>query len=265
MSVYENDDIALFELAVESVYANTLLPDAFVLVIDGPVSKSMLCAIRGLQERYKLTVLPLHKNFGLAGALNFGLKVIHTAWVARADADDINVPDRFELQALAISDSGNSIDLIGGAIKEVEKSGEMVAIRRTTAKHDDIRRFAAHRNPFNHMTVVFRTDLAVNCGGYPDIHLKEDYALWAKMLSEGARSINLSNILVIATAGKKMYHRRGGRRYALAEIALQKHLFRTGLKSMPMAIVQGIARASIFLMPAIVRGWIYENVLRSRG
>lgn len=263
MAVYQRDDVALFERAVHSVYASTLLPDAFVLVVDGPVPRALQEAIHGLQARYPIEVLQLPVNLGLARALNAGLKQVRTKWVARADADDYNILERFALQAAAVGQHGDLVDLVGGAIQEVEPGGMQIAVRRTVERHEEIRRYAAYRNPFNHMTVVYRTELALRCGGYPDIHLKEDYALWAQMLGSGARALNLPDIIVLATTGREMYRRRGGLRYALGEISLQRHLVRTGLKTPHAALMQGLGRAIVFILPSAVRGWIYEKFLRN--
>lgn len=263
MAVYQRDNLDLFEWAVHSVYANTLLPDAFVLVVDGPVPEALAVTILGLQDTYGIHVLRLPVNVGLARALNAGLELIRTDWVVRADADDYNVPNRFALQAIALNQSKDSIDLVGGAIEEVDSSGRKLAVRRTVEQHAEIIRYAAYRNPFNHMTVAYKTDLALRCSGYPEIHLKEDYALWAKMISVGAQTLNLPDILVLATTGREMYKRRGGLRYAVAEIALQRHLVRTGLKSSYAAFIQGLVRSFVFLLPSAVRAWIYEKILRS--
>jgi glycosyltransferase involved in cell wall biosynthesis len=264
MAVYKNDDIVLFGRAVDSVYSNTLRPDAFILVVDGPVPDAMQRQIQRLHERYLFDLIWLPFNLGLAGALNVGLTNVRTEWVARADADDINAEHRFALQADAIWRSCNKLDIIGGAIQEVDLAGRKTSIRSPAEEHQEILRYAAYRCPFNHMTVVYRASLAVQCGGYPtDIFLKEDYALWGKMLASGARSINLPDVLVFATAGIDMYVRRGGKRYALSEIALQKRLVNLGLKSRMMGFIHGLGRASIFFMPAYVRGWIYRRVLRS--
>ena len=263
MAVYQRDDLALFERAVHSVYANTLLPDAFVLVVDGLVPEALDVVILGLQDTYGINVLRLPVNVGLARALNAGLKQIRTEWVVRADADDYNLPNRFVLQAIALNQSKDSIDLVGGSIQEVDSSGRQLAVRRTVEQHGEILRYAAYRNPFNHMTVAYKTDLVLRCGGYPDIPLKEDYALWAKMISVGAQTLNLPDILVLATTGREMYRRRGGFRYALSEVSLQLHLVRTRLKSPYSALTQGLGRAFVFLLPSAVRGWIYEKILRS--
>jgi hypothetical protein len=42
MPVYDRDDIdQLFMRAVESVYQNTVLPNHFILIVDGPVRQSL--------------------------------------------------------------------------------------------------------------------------------------------------------------------------------------------------------------------------------
>lgn len=263
MSVYQKDDVVLFERAVNSVYANTLLPDAFVLVVDGPVPQALHDSILVLRARYPLEVLHLPVNLGLAHALNVGLRRVCTTWVVRADADDYNVLGRFALQAAAVMQSVQSIDLVGGAIQEVESDGKHYAVRRTVERHEHIRRYAAYRNPFNHMTVAYRTELALRCGGYPNIHLKEDYSLWANMLACGARCLNLPDVLVLASAGREMHKRRGGLRYAIAEISLQRHLVSTGLKLPLSAFIHGLSRSIVFMLPSTVRGWIYNKMLRT--
>lgn len=261
MAVYAKDDIFLFHKAVESVFKNDLQPDAFVLVVDGPVPDLLFNSIESLKAKHGIEVLYLNENSGLAKALNKGLELVRTEWIVRADADDLNAENRFSLQADFLKKEG-SIDIFGGAIQEVDRSGSLLAVRRTVETHDQIIKFATQRNPFNHMTVAFKAKFARQCGGYPDIHLKEDYALWASMLAAGAKAANMPDILVRATTGRDMYRRRGGIRYALAEIALQKHLINVGLKSKYMAILHGLARSTVFVMPSSIRAWVYQKILR---
>jgi glycosyltransferase involved in cell wall biosynthesis len=261
MAVYEKDDVFLFSKALNSVYTNSVIPNEFILVVDGPISDVLANQITIFKHKYLINVIYLSRNMGLAHALNAGLKYVTTDWVVRADADDVNLPFRFEKQLRFMSDD---FDLIGGAIQEVEKTGEKVAIRRPPLNEVEIRRFAKIRNPFNHMTIAFRKSLAERCGGYPHIYLKEDYALWALMLKQGARCINLHDILVEATAGRDMYRRRGGWRYAKAEIKMQRHLVECDIKSLPEAIFHGFLRGTIFLLPSFLRAWIFECFLRDK-
>lgn len=262
MAVYRGDDAALFERAVRSVFDNTLRPDAFILVVDGPIPLLLSATVTRLEAEFSLDVERLAQNVGLARGLNAGLARVQTEWVVRADADDFNLPERFERQARAASGL-DAPDLFGSAIREVERDGQPLAIRRPPSNHQDIVQYAQRRNPFNHMTVAYRKEVACRCGGYPLIHQKEDYGLWALMLKEGARTMNLADVLVDATTGRDMYRRRGGWRYALAEIDLQRHLVRCKLKSTFSATLHGLLRGAVFLLPAGLRGWIYERLLRA--
>ena len=259
IAVYKNDTPELFEKALSSVYANTLLPSQVLLIVDGPISESIItiinryCVERGLMARY------LDSNVGLAKALNIGLGYVKTEWVIRADSDDINLPNRFETLASYMNEN---YDLLGSAIQEVDSFGVKLGLRAPPLSQSEIIKFARKRNPFNHMSVAFRVQFAINCGGYPDIFLKEDYGLWASMLNAGARVINLSEPLVLATAGDSMYKRRGGIKYVYAEIKLQKHLIRKGISTPFFALIYGLSRSAVYLIPNQVRGVIYRHLLR---
>lgn len=263
MAVYGRDDVGLFCRAVESVYKNTIQPSAFVLVVDGPVPVVLDKEITRLSAQYPIDVLRLANNSGLASALNEGLQLVHTEWVVRADSDDYNLPYRFERIAKYINEFVR-LDIIGSSILEVEKDGSPLAIRATPKSHKALLSYAKKRNPFNHMAVAYRKELAMKCGGYPRIFLKEDYGLWALMIRAGAVMHNIDDALVHATAGRGMYQRRGGVKYVLSEFRLQRHLVDCGLKSIFSAVVDGIIRSIVFVIPASLRGFIYVRLLRKK-
>jgi glycosyltransferase involved in cell wall biosynthesis len=262
MSVYKNDDPGLFKSAVQSVFDNSIQPNDFVLVIDGPVYGELSECISSIKKISSIIrILPLPKNVGLAEALNAGLNMVSTEWVARADADDINIVERFEKQIRYISN--HHVDVIGGQILEIETDGSVVAQKRVPLDHRKIIRRLRMRSPFNHMTVMFRADAVRKAGGYPAIHLKEDYALWGAMYRDGRTFANLDEILVHASAGIRMFNRRGGFRYAKAEIDLQRHLIRCGVKNAIMGIWHGTMRSIVFLLPNNIRAFVYLHLLRS--
>lgn len=262
MSVYAKDSPSLFKQALSSVYANNILPDDFILIIDGPVSLAMETVICDLQLKHELKVFRLDVNVGLRNALNFALPFINTTWVARADADDINLTNRFARQLAVIEEKNSRLDLVGGSIQEVDLDGSLIAFRRMPENQNDIYKFARRRNPFNHMTVIFRLSLVLECGGYPDVYLKEDYGLWALMLSKGARVVNIPEVIVKATTGNDFYARRGGIRLAMAEYKLQRLLWKLGIKPLWLAFFDFIFRGSVFISPAILRKLVYSKFLR---
>jgi glycosyltransferase involved in cell wall biosynthesis len=261
MAVYQKDNPELLKKAILSAFDNSLPPLEMILVVDGPVDLTLKNTITNLKDRFKIRALYLKKNSGLANALNKGLKLVKTKWVARADADDINLPNRFEIQK-KLADEGYS--LIGGAIQEIDSFGRFLHIRKPPLRNTQIINFAKYRNPFNHMTIMYKLDDVLAVGGYPSLYLREDYALWAKMLSKGIPSINVQDVLVYATAGESMLKRRGGWVYAKNEVYLQQHLIACGIKGKFSGVMTGIVRAFIFIMPLFLRSFFYDFFLRVR-
>jgi glycosyltransferase involved in cell wall biosynthesis len=262
MAVYKLDSPAKFEAAVKSVFANTLLPNSFQLVVDGPIPECLMSKVLELQSHHAINVVFLQKNVGLAVALNRGIEKISTEWIARADADDINLPNRFEILAREI---GEDVDIVGSAIREVDENGLPTGVRLPPLSDRDIRKYARRRNPFNHMTVMYRTQLVKKYKGYPEIYLREDYALWAILLAAGSRALNVPDILVEVSAGDGLIRRRGGVKYALGELRLQQYLVRHNIKSFWCALIDGFARGSIFCLPDAMRSLIYKLFLRDKS
>ncbi len=263
LAVYEKDNHILLEKALRSVFLNSLQPKELVIVADGHLPDRLLSIIYDFSVKHPLRFIQLPSNVGLASALNIGLHSVQTKYTIRADADDFNYSSRFEV---LIAKLREGFDLVGSAIREVDKNGNEVAFRKCPLTGDEIRQFVKRRNPFNHMTVGYETAVVLQAGGYPMIHLKEDYALWATLLSKGCRVCNLDDVLVDATAGKDMFKRRGGLRYAIAEFDLQHHLMRCGLKTPFEALVDGILRSAVFLAPTTLRQFVYLKFLRdSKG
>jgi cellulose synthase/poly-beta-1,6-N-acetylglucosamine synthase-like glycosyltransferase len=261
MSVWKNDCPDLFDKSVGSVFSNSINPTCFILVVDGAVTNAINNVINKYQRFFNFKVLRLKKNHGLALALNKALDLVNTEWVIRADADDINHKDRFKilLKYMTIN-----IDLVGSFVNEIDWARKIYSIKQVPLKAEAIAKFLVRRNPFNHMSVAFRTDMVKKCGGYPNIYLREDYALWALLIKEGARVRNIPDILVEANAGYEMYLKRGGIRYAFGEFALQKHLTNCGVKSFPPAFFDGLIRFCFFILPVSLRAIGYKIFLRRK-
>ena len=263
MSMYSGDCPNLFEAAMSSVFNQSLKPENVLLVCDGPLTNELEIKVKDFLSRYPkaLQILRLPKNVGLAKALNSGLQVVTTYWVARADADDINMYNRFEETANFLAENPEVV-LMGGAIRECDTSGLELAIRKVPLEMSKIRTFCATRNPFNHMTTVYQTDVIKGLGGYPDIYLREDYGLWAKLIGSGHKTGNTNTILVKATTGENFYKRRGGFQHIYGEIRLQRILIKYKIKSFPKGILDFFLRSSVFIAPSIIRKFVYNTFLR---
>jgi len=260
MPTYNRPDLFnLFDKAIDSCLSSSVLPDEIIVIVDGPVSNEFELKIKGYEPNNRVKIVWLPENVGLTKALNEGLKVVKTKYVFRADGDDINRVDRFRIQLDMLK---TGLNLVGGAIVERDMAGKQLAVKRCPPDHEKILQYSKRRNPFNHMTVAFDYEAAMAVGGYPDVYLKEDWALWVLMLESGVISGNSNEILVDATADINMYRRRGGIKTILSEYVMQKFLIRHLEKSRFSALYDFILKAAILSVPASVRGFVYQKYLR---
>jgi len=259
MPVYWKEDPVRFSNALASVFHNTKLPCEVLLVCDGPLTHDLEKVIELYIERPEFRVVRLTENQGIVKALNFALKEVKNNIIIRCDSDDVNHPIRFEKLIEKIEDG---FDVVGSQVEEIDNEGVVVAHKRLPTNHLEIVRYARKRNPLNHMSVAFKPADVLAVGGYPDVYLKEDYALWAKLMGAGLRFANLDESLVQANAGINLYARRGGVRAALSEFKLQRILVESGVSSTFDAILTGIIRFFILVLPVSFRSFVYRNFLR---
>ena len=266
VSTYGRDDPAfLREAVLSSTTGQTRPPDEVVLVQDGPVPEELGSEIRHLVETLPMPVvhLELTDNIGLGPALDAGLATSSHEIVARMDADDVSVPERFERQ-LAVIEAG--ADIVGSGLLEFGTSTTDVVGRRTPPTDpEEIRRVIRFRDPFNHPTVVYRRSAVQAAGGYTDMALMEDYLLFARMLEAGARPANLAEPLVCYRVGAGAYARRGGRQLLRSELAVQRRFRQLGITTRPEYVRNVVVRGGYRLVPERLRTLAYRALIANRG
>ena len=265
VSTYAQDDPGyLHEAVLSSTTAQTRPPDEVVLVQDGPVPEALAAEIKHLVATLPMPVqhLALPKNIGLGPALDAGLAASSHEIVARMDADDVSLPERFERQ-LAVIEAG--ADIVGSGLLEFGASIEDVVGRRTPPTDpDEIRRVIRFRDPFNHPTVVYRRSAVLAAGGYTDMALLEDYLLFARMVEAGAAPANLAEPLVYYRVGEGAYARRGGTALLRSELRLQRRFRELGITSRAEYLRNVAVRGGYRLVPEGVRKVAYRRLLANR-
>jgi glycosyltransferase involved in cell wall biosynthesis len=266
LPVYAGDRPEFVTRAIQSVTDDQERPpDEVVIVQDGPVPDALAsCLADAVSQRDGLVrVVSLPTNRGLGWALEAGLAVCHNDIVARMDADDISRPERFARQ-IPLVESG--FDLVGSALAEMGgDENDIRGYRHPPTTHDEIARFARFHSPFNHPTVVFRRSAVGRAGGYEHLGTLEDYWLWVRMLATGSKAANVDEPLLLYRVSAGAYERRGGWRLALAEVGLQRRLYRIGFTT-TIEFVRNVAvRVSWRLCPVALRRHLYGFVFRRSG
>ena len=264
MSVYRKEKAEYLKLALDSVINQTLTPDEIVLVQDGKLTEKLYAVIEEYKQKYPVIfkTYALKQNQGLGKALNYGMEKCSNELIARMDTDDIAEPNRFELQIKEF-EKDEELMLCGGQIAEfADNPTEITSYRSVPLKHNEILNFAKKRNPFNHMTVMFKKQAVQTVGGYQHMPYFEDYWLWARMLKTGYKVKNIDQVIVKVRAGQDMIARRGGLNYVKCIFKFEKALHRIGMISFTEMIGYITLRSIVSVMPESLRLLIYRWKLR---
>ncbi len=181
MSVY-NGEQYLCE-AIESILNQTFKDFEFIIINDGSTDETLK-----IIKSYKdpRIVLINRKNKGLITSLNEGVKKARGKYIARQDADDISVPDRFMKQ----------LDYLGSHPGTVMVCSKVGIIGRSVGKYhkfpmnqiptDYLKSSLFELNPIPHGSVMMLADAVRKVGAYSKKwELVEDYELWSRLALEG--------------------------------------------------------------------------------
>ena len=265
MAVYKKEQPLFFKEALRSVFEQSLIPNEVVLVKDGPLTEELEQIIVDFSSKNEqLKVITLEKNQGLGEALRIGLNACSFDLVARMDSDDICKPYRFEKQ-IAFLKEHKEITIVGSWIEEFSDCKEEIeAIRELPQEDKQLKIFMKWRNPFNHMTVMFRKKDILAVGGYQPFYLLEDYYLWNRLANANYYCANIGESLLWARGGYTMLERRGGWKYVVSESKLLKFMYRSGRINIVEFGANLMMKSIIRLIGKHLRHTIYTFFLRKK-
>ena len=261
LSVWDGDQPEhLLQAFCSAVDEQTLRPAQVVIVRDGPVRGELDACLADLHKTspVPVTLVPLESNRGLGPALDAGMAASQFDVIARMDADDVAMPHRFEVEIPLIAEA----DIVGAGLLEfVDDIENVVGQRVPPTDPEQIQRYARMHDPFNHPTVVYRRQAVQAAGGYGDLPLMEDYALFARMLQNGARAVNVAEPLVYYRVGATAFKRRGGADLLRSELRLQRAFRRQGFTTPAEYARNVMVRGGYRLIPWWARRAVYKPMV----
>lgn len=185
MTVYNGE--AFLRETVDSILCQTF-EDFKFLVVDNASSDGSCEIIRSYDDpRIQLVALP--ENIGQIPALNKGLAMIDTPYIARMDADDISLPRRFEKQ-MAFMEAHPEVGVCG--THAVAFNGKQETLWQHPVDHEDIKVQLLFECCLVHPSVIMRREfLERHQLNYNELlgH-SEDWELWQRC----AKHFPLANI-----------------------------------------------------------------------
>ena len=174
---------------VESVLGQTFSDFEFIIINDGSTDNSGQL-LRGFSDaRLRLVERP---NRGLAVSLNEGIRIARGTYIARIDADDICLPNRFEVEIAFLKANPRCV-AVGSPAIVIDRDGNTLY---ESPVHESWERIKSclPQVPFFHSSVMFSRKVALECGGYPETvqQFFEDQVLWNRMAGFGdLRNVSL--------------------------------------------------------------------------
>lgn len=233
MAVYFKVKPEELELSVSSMVKQTVPPDQFVIVYDGPVGSELKDVI----EEYKsnnpgmFTIVQLCKNMGLAYALNQGIEACRNELIARMDSDDYSVPTRCEKQ-LKEFEMNSNLAILGTGVANFKDTIDNVLplSKKRPLDNDGIKKMLRRSSPFAHSSVMYKKSAVKAVGGYdPELRRRQDYDLFSKMInSYKFEAANLEEKLLYFRAEDGFVSRNKNIESCKSRLLVQKRILMRG-------------------------------------
>jgi glycosyltransferase involved in cell wall biosynthesis len=259
MSTYKAETGPNLAAALESLEAQSILPDEMVLVIDGPIGSDQDDVIAAFVARAviptRLVRLPV--NGGLAEAMNAGLDHCDGNLIMRMDSDDICTRDRLETQ-LAYAENHPDIDVIASWSEEFFEDGARSQLKVTPTSHDAIVRALRWRNVVHHPTLLIKKNVLTRIGGYRALFgFLEDYDLFVRLILSGAKFHAIPKVLIRIRSSSAQRARRGGFRYLVNDVRFRMQCLQSGFLTKSEFVAVTLMYSVFRLVSGPVRRRVY--------
>lgn len=190
--------------SIESVLNQTHSNIEFIMCDDGSTDNTYEIASEYAKKDSRIVLLKNEKNMTLGPTLNKCLERATGKYCARMDGDDLSTPDRFEKQ-IAFLEAHPEYDVVG-SFMQIYGTDKL----RTICEYPQIE-FLVKGNPCCHATIMMRTDVYREIGGYsPDPRLAriEDVDMFWKFYLAGHKAANIQQALYIVRENQGTFRRR---------------------------------------------------------
>jgi glycosyltransferase involved in cell wall biosynthesis len=260
MSLYKSDVIEYVKLATESILNQSYADFDFYIQYDGYVQTDVDEYLSGIKDE-RIYINRRDENKGLAFSLNELLGIImpkQYEYIARMDADDISMPERFEKQ-IVFMEAHPETECLGTWAIEIKSDGGEFYRKQMPETHEGCWVQFMIRDCMIHPTVMYRRSYIQKAGVYSlDTYFGEDTMMWAQGFAAGCKFANLPEYLFKFRLNDDFFNRRRGWKHAKGILTLRWRVNK--MLHYPLkAYLYAFAYAGAKMMPTKVLKLIYSN------
>ena len=183
------------KVAIESILNQSFKNFEFLIIDDGSEDNSVEIIENYAAADDRIVLIKNAKNSGIVYSLNVGIALSKGKFIARMDADDISMPDRFEKQINLLSST--NADICGSHWLVMNTNEKIMGINLVPMNKSSLITYLANGIvPFAHGSVIIRKEfLSTNNLIYGPNKFSEDYCLWVKIFKKKGIFVNCNDIL----------------------------------------------------------------------
>lgn len=169
------------KLSIDSIRCQSFIDFTCIILLPIELKKQEdeLLKICCYDLRFKFIYISLS---GIVFALNYGLNMIETKYVARMDADDIADPDRFFKQ-IEYMKNNPDVKVVGSRVDLIDENNDLLPQKFKFYESDlEIRTALTYRMPLCHPSLMFLTDTLKRANGYSYGNSAEDHELFLRLM-----------------------------------------------------------------------------------
>ena len=182
--------------AIDSVLQQTFADFELIIVNDGSVDRSEQIILS--YDDSRIVYVRNKRNEGLIASLNKAIDMAKGEYIARMDADDIALPQRFEKQINHLQTSGCAI--LATRVTLIDGEGNSLPDWKDDAenlKPSQIKRFLVKDNCIAHPTVMGKAVVFKKYKYRYYQKYSEDYDLWLRLINDGLSIHKLAEPLLL--------------------------------------------------------------------
>lgn len=222
MSVFNEKEEWVKE-SIISILNQTYKEFEFIITLDNPNNKQLDKLIEKLKEKDdRIIYIKNKENMGLVWSLNNMLKIAKGEFIARMDADDIALKNRFEEQIKYINE--RHIDLLGSNIIVFDENKEYK--KNVLVDHEELKNNMGGAIFIPHPTWLVRSFVYNKLNGYRDIYLAEDYDFILRAIKAKFKLGNINKVLLKYRMNANGISRTNALKQKLTSIYLYDNFYR---------------------------------------
>ena len=242
--------------AMDSILTQTFADFQLIVIDDKSTDAS-----GGILKEYaardaRVVVLENEENMGLTKSLNRGLSIARGEYIARMDADDISVPDRFQKQ-VDFLDSHPDYSFVSCIGRYIDEDGKEEQLRLFPETNEEIYAMMPKVDAVMHPGVMFRREDIAKIGNYcEDFRVVQDYDLWFRGMAAGYKFYNIQEPLVLFRRNDS-YNTRKSKAYRMVDYRVRKKGYKINKIPLHKRVYLIVPLALAYIPPKIMDKCFY--------